>query len=113
MKRIGPALGTAITSMLSMAYVDARTPLADVRKGLAETEAFFVARRNRADGVKLARDAQAKLDAFDQSLAAAAMITPTPPAESPLRSLLARQSNSEYPAHRRDAETQSTCFYDF
>jgi len=88
MKQIGPALGTSIKSMLSMAYTDARTPLAEVRKGLAGAEAFFAARRNSADAVKLAKDAQAKLDAFDQSLAAAAMVVPTAPTESPLDPLM-------------------------
>ena len=88
MKQIGPALGTSIKSMLSMAYTDARTPLADVRKGLAGAETFFATRRNSADAVKLAKDAQAKLDAFDQSLAAAAMVVPTAPADSPLDPLM-------------------------
>ena len=88
MKQMGPALGTSIKSMLSMAYTDARTPLAEVRKGLAGAEAFFATRRNSADAVKLAKDAQAKLDAFDQSLAAAVMVVPTAPAESPLDPLM-------------------------
>lgn len=88
MKQMGPALGTSIKSMLSMAYTDARTPLAEVRKGLAGAEAFFATRRNSADAVKLAKDAQAKLDAFDQSLAAAAMVVPAAPAESPLDPLM-------------------------
>lgn len=88
MKQIGPALGTAITKMQSMAYGDARTSLADVRTRLAETEAFFAARRNGAEGVKHAKNAQAKLEAFEQSLAAAVMVMPAAPAESPLDPLM-------------------------
>ena len=87
MKRMWPALGTSIKAALSLSYADARTPLADVRKGLAEAEAFF-AMRNRADAVTAAKAAQAKLDAFDQSLAAAATAVPAAPMESPVDPLM-------------------------
>jgi hypothetical protein len=83
MKRVGPALGASIKAMFSMSYNDARTPLADVRTGLAEAETFFT-RRNRTDAVRFTKEALAKLDAFDKSLVAAAMVTPEAPAASPL-----------------------------
>src|SRR5688572_10129810 len=88
MKQMGPALGTSIKAMLSMAYTEARAPLAGVRTGLTGAEAFFATRRNSADAVKLAKEAQAKLDAFEQSLTAAAMVVPTAPTESPLDPLM-------------------------
>ena len=83
MKKIGPATGASIKAMLAMNYAEARKQLTDVRAGLAETEMFFTTRK-RQDGIKFAKEAMARLDEFEKALAAGEMVTPEPPAGSPL-----------------------------
>ena len=75
MKRVGPATGAAAKAITSAAYNDGRTQIPMIKSGIAEAEAFFTARK-KEDAVKFARDVQAKLDALDKALAAAATADP-------------------------------------
>jgi cytochrome c556 len=72
MKRVGPASQAVGKAIASGAFADARTQLQTERQGILETQAFFTARRSE-DGMKLAANVLAQLDALDTLLSAASV----------------------------------------
>ena len=71
MKRLQPANAAAGKAIQSMAYTDAKAQVAIVKQALIDADAFWVASK-RDDGIKLSKDAIAKVTALEKALAAPA-----------------------------------------
>jgi len=100
MKKIGPAQQAANKAIQSMAYADAKKPLATMKSELTDAENFWVVKK-RDDATKFTKDAVAKIDTLEKLLDAK---TPDPMAISTAYRAVGASCNTCHKAYRATDE---------